>query len=82
MYFVVKGKLSIIANDAVVATITDGSYVGEVAILYEQKRYGSMHVVTSCQARLVTNELDALCSIASVRALTYCDLLMLSKVRG
>jgi len=54
MYFVVKGKLSIIANDAVVATITDGSYVGEVAILYEQKRYGSMHVVTSCQAHWVT----------------------------
>lgn len=55
MYLVVRGALDIIAKDMVVATIQGGSYVGEVAVLYEQKR------------------------IASVRAVMYCDLLMLTK---
>jgi CRP-like cAMP-binding protein len=55
MYLIVRGTMHVIANGTVVATISDGSYVGEVAVLYEQKR------------------------IASVRAATYCHLLLLSK---
>lgn len=55
MYLVQRGQLEVIAHGVVVATLGDGSYVGEVAVIFEQKR------------------------TASVRALTFCDVLVLSK---
>jgi CRP-like cAMP-binding protein len=55
MYLIRHGQLEVIANGVVVATLSDGSYVGEVAIVFEQKR------------------------TASVRAVTFCDILVLSK---
>jgi hypothetical protein len=54
-YLLRHGQLEVIAHGVVVATLSDGSYVGEVAVMFEQKR------------------------TASVRALTFCDILVLSK---
>ena len=55
LYLLRHGILEVVAHGVVVATLTDGSYVGEVAVMFEQKR------------------------TASVRALTFCDVLVLSK---
>jgi CRP-like cAMP-binding protein len=55
MYLIRHGLLEVIAHGVVVATLNDGSYVGEVAVMFEQKR------------------------TASVRAVTFCDILVLSK---
>jgi CRP-like cAMP-binding protein len=56
MYLLRHGQLEVVAHGQVVATLSDGSYVGEVAIIFEQKR------------------------TASVRAVTFCDIMVLSKV--
>jgi CRP-like cAMP-binding protein len=56
MYLVVRGKLNVIANGKVVATVSDGSYVGEVAILYEQKRIASVVAETYCDLLMLSKE--------------------------
>jgi CRP-like cAMP-binding protein len=38
MYLVRSGTLEVIAHGTVVATLSDGAYFGEVAILFAQKR--------------------------------------------
>lgn len=55
MYLIRHGIVEVLAHGVVVATLSDGSYVGEVAVMFEQKR------------------------TASVRAQTFCDILVLSK---
>lgn len=59
MYFMSRGKVEVIVgqppNDKVVATLGEGAFFGEIALIYAMPR------------------------VASIRALTYCDLFVLTK---
>ncbi len=56
MYLVRSGQLEVISHGAVVATLSDGSYVGEVAIIFEQKRTASVRAVTFCDIMVLSKE--------------------------
>ncbi|KAI8619055.1 hypothetical protein BC830DRAFT_842457 [Chytriomyces sp. MP71] len=47
MYFVLTGKLNIIVNGVVVATFSDGSFFGEVALIASIPRTASVQAITT-----------------------------------
>jgi voltage-gated potassium channel len=50
MFFVARGRLEVIAQDGttVIATVEEGSFVGEMALLLERPRSASVRALTFC----------------------------------
>jgi CRP-like cAMP-binding protein len=57
MYFVSRGELNVISDQhVVVATLKDGSFFGEIAIMYDTKRTATIVTRTYCDMFVLTKE--------------------------
>eukprot|EP00002_Diphylleia_rotans_P025766 TRINITY_DN5107_c0_g1_i6.p1 TRINITY_DN5107_c0_g1~~TRINITY_DN5107_c0_g1_i6.p1 ORF type:complete len:1069 (-),score=196.83 TRINITY_DN5107_c0_g1_i6:596-3802(-) len=58
MYFLSKGKVEVISGDGsvVYATLNEGSYFGEIALLFEARRIAHIRTTTYCDLLMLTKD--------------------------
>lgn len=61
LYIVARGRAAVIVDDDVVATLSDGEFFGELALLHNIRRNATVRTVTPCWFLTLTREkLEAL----------------------
>ena len=58
MYFLVKGVVEVCSEDGktVFKTLSDGSFFGELSLLFQQKRSASIRAVNHCDLFILTRK--------------------------
>lgn len=57
MYFISRGELNVVSEDgAVLATLADGAFFGEIALMYDTKRTATIVARTYCDMFMLTKE--------------------------
>ena len=54
MFFIVRGEVEVLVADKPVARLQEGSFFGEIALLYETKRTATVRAVTFCDVNILT----------------------------
>jgi len=56
LYIVARGRAAVIVDDEVVATLSDGEFFGELALLHNIRRSATVRTVTPCWFLTLTRE--------------------------